>query len=80
MRHCTHERYVEVNKIKRLETVHPNFSDRQPDFFQVKLENKKKETGTQWYEAGSKKTLVASFKTSKLITQSENDTQYDKLS
>ncbi|XP_063243089.1 SCAN domain-containing protein 3-like [Bacillus rossius redtenbacheri] len=61
-------------KLKRhLETIHPNFYDRPPEFFQGKLENLKKmklgPSGTRY--ASSEKTLVASFEISKLIAQSK---------
>lgn len=61
-------------KLKRhLDTVHSNFADRTPQFFEGKLENLKKmklgPSGTRF--ATSEKTLIASFEISKLIVQSK---------
>lgn len=61
-------------KLKRhLDTVHPNFSDRPPEFFEGKLENLKKiklgPSGTRF--TTSEKSLVASFEIAKLIAQSK---------
>lgn len=61
-------------KLKRhLETIHPNLSDRPPEFFEGKLNNLKKmklgPSGSRF--ESSEKVLVASFEISKIIAQSK---------